>query len=828
MNAILWERVRDLTHRALDLPPAERRRLVETEAGADEELRLETWRLLSAHDQAHGFLDVPLIAAAGAAAAVRDALPPSPDELVLGSELGPYRILGVLGRGGMGTVYRAVRVDDVFEKTVAIKIAAGGPGREGHRELFARERHVLAALDHPGIARVLDGGETPAGLLYLVMEYVDGVPIDRACDARRLGARARLRIFLDVCAAVQYAHHRLVVHRDIKPANVLADADGHVRLLDFGIAKLLVPGEARTASPGQTATHAWTPETASPEQVRGEPASVATDVYGLGALLYRLLTSRPVFDLGDADQMERSRIVCEDVPRAPSVAGTADGVSHRDVAGDLDLIVLKALQKDPARRYRSATHLAEDVERYLAHLPVLAVPDSWRYRSRKFVGRHPMATLATATALVAVLGASSVALWQARRADAERDRSRARLADVRRLASTLIFDVYDRVENSPNATEIRRSLVEKGLEYLAGFAGDAQIDLSLSLELAEAYRRLALVQGGGNANLGDRDGALASLARGRDLLTPFRGPGDAPLAVEILDLRIIRQMTPLFVDEPDRRRALAAEAVERADRLSLRFPGRAEVTEAQAHGYFFAALAARQGEQIAQWTTANRGYAALVELAPGETSHLRNLALTEKYLGAAYATTLQTVDARTHFERALALDRRLQALSPNSRLAMLDVAIDLGSLGTALTNEEPPRLGDAKALFLESLGIRERAAELDPNDVFARQGIGFCLVAISELCRRLDEIEPAVDYAKRATDVYASLPAAGFVTRRGQAWLALGRAESAAGRRTEGCGAYRRARADLSQAAAAESDVLQAEATRSLESLSEALRGCAP
>jgi non-specific serine/threonine protein kinase/serine/threonine-protein kinase len=828
MDAALWERVRDLMHRALDVPAAERAAWVETQAGGDAAVSSEVMRLLAADASARGFLDVPLIADPAAAAALREALPVRADGLDAGSEVGPYRVLHEIGRGGMGTVYLAVRADEVFEKHVAIKVAAAGPGRAGHRDLFTRERQLLATLEHPGIARILDGGETPAGLLYLVMEYVDGVPIDRYADERRLDVRSRLRLFADVCVAVQYAHDHLVVHRDIKPSNVFVGPDGRVRLLDFGIAKLLASHDDAAGPETRTLVQAWTPESASPEQVRGEPTSVATDVYGLGALLYRLLAGTPVFDLATADRLERARIVCEDTPRPPSIAGASAGVVRSQVAGDLDRVVLKALQKDPARRYRSATHLAEDVERYLANLPVLAMPDSWRYRARKLVGRHPLATAATAAAVVAIVGASGAALWQARRADAERDRARARLADVRRLASTLIFDVYDRVENSPNATTIRRGLVEKGIAYLDDVAADARTDQVLSIELAEAYRRLASVQGGGNANLGDSEGALASLTKGRALLEPFRATGNVPLDVEIVDLKLLRQLSELLALEPDRRQALVAEALERGDRLSERFPNRPEVLEAQAHSSFYAALAASGVERIERWTLASRRYEALVAMVPDDARHLRSLGLTEKYLGAAYGNAGRSEDARTHYERALALDRRVHALQPNSRQSMLDVAIDLGNLGTTLAERDPPALREATAMFLESLELRERAAQQDPSDVFARQGIAYCLIQLSDYARRQSDLDDAVDYARRATDAYADLPEPGPPTRRGQAWMVLGHAESAAGRTAAGCNAYREAHKYLVRSAAAPPDSLSRFVTRDLEFLSKALPRCMP
>ena len=369
------------------------------------------------------------------------------------------------------------------------------------------------------------------------------------------------------------------MHRDIKPSNVLVGEDGRPKLLDFGIAKLLARGAAR-AIRARRWSQAWTPESASPEQVRGETTTIATDVYGLGALLYRLLTGRPVFDLTRRDAVDRMRVICEvdsGTPQRRDRAGTRPAARPRTVADDLDAIVLKALHKEPSRRYRSAEHLAEDIERYLAHRPVLAAPDSWRYRARKFVGRHPAATVASTVALLVLLAVTITALWQMRRADQERDRAQARLTDVRRLANTLIFDLYDRVENSPNATPMRRSLVQQGLAYLDRISVDGGADPQLSIELADAYWRLAQVQGAiGQSNLGDRDGAVSSLEKGRALLAPLRsraecaGGGRAERsATATRELGIDGRRTSR--SEP---RRLAAEGVERTQSAQEQHPER--------------------------------------------------------------------------------------------------------------------------------------------------------------------------------------------------------------------------------------------------------------
>ena len=827
MSPERWSRVTELMHQALEVAAQDRRAWLEREAAGDDWIAAEVTRLLEAHEGAGRFLEDPAIAEPETAAALRDALANEGDGGIrVGGSLGQYRILREIGRGGMGTVYLGVRADDVFDKQVAIKVVPGALVSASLRERFERERHVLAGLEHAGIARVLDGGATAAGLPFLIMEYVDGVPIDVYCEAQRLPLQDRLRLFLEVCRAVHYAHGRLVVHRDIKASNVLVGTDGRAKLLDFGIAKLLAHDES-SGDPGATAVHAWTPESASPEQARGEATTVATDIYGLGALLYRLLTGRPVFNLSGHETTARVRIICNEAPERPSVAARRVGEAAPNVASDLDLIVLKALQKEPARRYQSAEHFAEDIERHLARRPVLAAPDSWKYRGQRFIARHPAATAATLAASLLVATATTFALWQAEQARQERDRAEARLMDVRKLANTLIFDVYDRVENSQNATNIRRGLVEKGLAYLDGLAGEAESDSALVLELAGAYGRLAAVQGSRRrSNLGDREGAIKSLEKGRSLLVPFLGRPPVPVEIEIGYLNLTQDLADVVRDQPQRAQQLTDEGLLRARALQKRYPEHEAVTEALAQTYFFAALTAASGERLPLWTEANVSYRALVARAPDNAIRLRNLALTEKYIGTVHHTAKRLDLARPYYERALELDRQVQRLRPENRQTTIDVAIDLGNLAALHREAVPPRLVEAAELYRESLVLRERVAAQDPADVFTRQGLGFVLTQLSQLSRNLGDVDAAATYGQRSVDTHESLPRGEHLARRGYAWLALGQADGAGGRSIEACAALRRAEGYFLKASVAqgmERDMLEPE---TLTEVSKALATC--
>ncbi|MEM6702692.1 MAG: serine/threonine-protein kinase [Acidobacteriota bacterium] len=374
---------------------------------------------------------------------------PGSEDLVtspLAQTLGPYRIAEEIGRGGMGVVYRAHRDDDAFDLSVALKIMRPLSGLDARR--FEGERRILARLNHENVARILDGGATPDGAPYLVMELVDGQPVDEYCREQELGLRNRLDLFLQVCAGVAHAHRNLVVHRDIKPANILVTAQERSKLLDFGIAKSLQPddsGEQQTLF-GQGA---MTPEYASPEQVLGEPVSVATDVYSLGVVLYELLVGVRPFELSDRSPASLQRVICEtDAPSPSSRARQRDeptAVQAGEIEGDLDTIVLKALRKDPHERYSSVESFAADVRRYLEGHPISARPQSWSYVAKRFVGRHRGPVLAGAIAAILVFAGGATAIVQSLRAAEE-----GRRAQLEARKAATVNDFLSELLTAPN------------------------------------------------------------------------------------------------------------------------------------------------------------------------------------------------------------------------------------------------------------------------------------------------------------------------------------------------------------------------------------------
>ncbi|MCC7124950.1 MAG: protein kinase [Acidobacteria bacterium] len=515
-----WDTVKRLFHDASALDGADRHAFLTRACASDPDLRHEVESLLDV--QTIDFLETPALAVEAEDAAPRT--------------IGPYHTISELGRGGMGKVYLAVRADDAYQKRVAVKLVKRGTDTDEIVQRFRLERQTLARLDHPNIARIVDGGTTSDGRPYFVMDYVDGVPIDVFCDSARMSVEARLDLFRVVCHSVQYAHQNLVIHRDIKPANIMVTRDGQPKLLDFGVAKVLT-GDVHEDSSQMTRLpdRRITLSHASPEQVRDQVVTTSTDIYSLGVLLYQLLCGAKPYETAGVSNEAAVRAICEIDPEPPSERIKPRGRERRDadhqqwveeaaanrgtspttlawqLRGDLDRIVLTALRKEPARRYVSVQQFSEDIQRHLRGLPVQARGDSIGYRASTFVRRHPLGMTAVSVAAIALILGSAATLWQASEAAEKARLADRRFQDVRQLANAFIFEVHDAIANLPGSTAARELLVRRALSYVDSLAAESTADTQLQLELASAYERIGDVQGNPtNANLGDIPAARAS------------------------------------------------------------------------------------------------------------------------------------------------------------------------------------------------------------------------------------------------------------------------------------------------------------------------------
>jgi serine/threonine-protein kinase len=728
MQAERWQRLQELFEAASALASAERPSFLAEACGTDADLRREVEQLLAAEAGSHARLESTIRSVAG-----QVQVPPA-----AGDRVGAYRLLRELGRGGMGTVYLAVRADDAFDKQVAIKVLRSGRGSLDLERRFLAERQILAGFEHPNIARMLDGGTTEAGHPYVVMEYVEGEPIDDYCERRACSPRQRLELFRKVCAAVQTAHQNLVVHRDLKPSNILVTAEGEPKLLDFGIAKLLRSEPIARTDETRDSARLLTPEYASPEQVRGGPITTASDVYSLGVLLYKLLTARLPYRLRTGEPAELLRAILEEPPQAPS---SAERVATREVdagdkdvdlvavgeerrnalRGDLDAILLQALRKEPERRYASVEQLSEDVRRHLEGLPVLARPDTLSYRASKFLRRHRLAAAATLGLFLALVGAVLAVSWQARVAAGERDRAleAEALADRRSQTMAAVNRFMQAILTAPDprqsGLEIRvHDALRIAVERLeAHDLGDPLVEAGARLAIGTVYRSLSALTE-----------AEPLLEGAVDLYQRELGPTHAETLSALHELAVLRREQGGF-----------AESEELLERL---LEGRQAVF----------------GERSTE-------VAAVLEV-----------------WGQLDQDLLRSKDAERRFAQALAIRQEVQGLEhPDTLIAMKHLA---GTLWAAQRWEE------AASVQRQVLALQEKA--LGPMHMDTLATLSDLAVSLS----RTGEQDEAIELSRRALEGFTSLLPAGHwdlsVTRYN-----LARQLERAGRTDEALAVYQEA-----------------------------------
>jgi non-specific serine/threonine protein kinase/serine/threonine-protein kinase len=661
-------------------------------------------------------------------------------EPMAGQRVGPYEVVREIGRGGMGAVYLAIRADDEYKKEVAIKVVKRGMDTEVVLRRFREERQILANLVHPSIASLLDGGTTEDGRPYLVMEYVDGLPIDRYCQTKGLRTRDRLQLFRGILAAVHHAHQNLVIHCDLKPRNILVTQAGEPKLLDFGIAKMLSPESA--VSRTVTSLRQMTPEYASPEQVRGEVLSTATDIYSLGVILYELLTANRPYRLSNYGPEELVRLICREDPPRPSLGLAPDPTEmptlrvperapspdlpdmrrrRRELRGDIDNIVMRAMHKEVGRRYASAEQLSEDLRRHLEGLPVSARPDSFGYRASKFVRRHRTAVAAAAFVLLSLVGGIVATASQARIARLERAKAQRRFDEVRQLAHSFLFEFHDAIQDLSGATPARELLVKRGLQYLDRLSQEAGDNPGLVAELAAAYQKVGDLQGRpGFANLGDRNGALTSYRKAlalrqslpaavmaddpsrRDLATNHDRIGDALLIGG--DSASARQSYEQAVSI---REEIAARASSDSTLKSELARGYQRVADALAAAGDLAGAIDRQQKALAIQT--ERG-----ERAGADSAARRDLFIGLLKTGNRQVEAGHAPEALGQYKRALAIAKSLSEDDPSSGRAKRERAVAEDKVGDAL-RATGDRSG-AAASYRTALGIRDSLSRADPRN----------------------------------------------------------------------------------------------------------------
>ena len=571
------------------------------------------------------------------------------DEVPPRRRIGPYELDRLVGQGGMGSVYLAHRADGEFDQQVAIKLIDLPFVTDLFQKRFRQERQILAKLSHPNIARMLDGGVSEDGELYLAMEYVDGMPIQKYCAHHRLSIRERIELFKSVCVAVRFAHQNLVVHRDLKSDNILVMEDGTPKLLDFGTAKLLtavdVVAEGEFTRQG---FYSFTPQFASPEQVLGHMISTASDIYSLGVLLFLLTTGVPPYELKEFTTDEMIRLICDEQPPRPSEKATYGALDS-----DIDSIILKALRKEPEERYASVDQLMADLQSYLDGLPVQAHQGNLRYLAGKFIRRNKLVLIASALLCVAVLTGIGGVIWQARIANIQRSKAEARADDLRKLSNSLLSEIDEAIQKLPGSTPAQKLLVSTVFEHLDRAAKDASGDPQMQLDLANAYIRLANVQGNPyDQNIGDPQGALTSLEKALSITTTLsrQQPGNAAVAHAMGWTLQSRSEVLFSMDRPQE--AVAAM--------------RSAATTYQE-------LASRPGAKADAWMDAATAYGGLGdELGQGGMASLSN-----------------PVAALEAYHKSLELDEHILQLDPGSFRAARGIAVNRMKIANVEAETDP-------------------------------------------------------------------------------------------------------------------------------------------
>lgn len=699
MDRERWQQVKRIIEDAVELPTKDRPDFVASECGNDAEL----------HDEVTSLLKETAAAETLETHAVDHVAPP--EDKLINTQIGNYRLTELIGTGGMGRVYLAERADGAFEQKVALKLIRRGLDSEEILRRFVTERQILASLEHPNIAHLIDGGTTPDGFPFLAMEYVEGTPIVDYANTNGLDLNARLDLFREVCAAVSFAHQKLVIHRDLKPANILITRDGKAKLLDFGIAKLVKTDGDET----RTQTYAFTPDYASPEQIRGENLSTATDIYSLGVILYELLTGSRPFRFEDKNIGEIVATATNTVPAAPSLSAQRTSINgQRSLKGDLDNIVLKALQKDPKRRYSSVDQFAEDISRHLKGLPVFARPDTWSYRAEKFARRNPLFVGATVLSFVILIAGVITTAYQARKANIEREKAEARFNDVRALANSFMFEINEEIMRSP--VRARELLVARAVEYLDKLAAESAGNIELKAELASAYEKIGEVQS--------------------ELFRPFAGKTSEAALSQQKALKLRQEVN---AEQPTAEHLMNVA-------VSHQKVGNVLLTSGKI------------GEARENYAKSVELLKSLVATDTKNTEARRQLARSYATLGQSIVRSGSLSDALGNYEASLAIFRELANEDPSNDRAKRSVGIVVSYIG--FVKKEMGRTQEALEDYRQWLAIEKDLITRDPTNIDFRHDLSSSHTWYGVILNDLGSIPEAQENFREAIKIQTAIMAA--------------------------------------------------------------------
>lgn len=774
-----WKLIKPILEAAMDLPGDARLDYLKS-TGLDRELLEEAAAILAFDQEERDILDD------GAASIFASTENDDMTAPLIGTEVDRYRIISLLGVGGMGAVYLAKRSDGEFEQNVALKVIKSGISSSSILRRFYGERQILASLDHKNIAHLIDGGTTRDGLPYLVMEYVDGVSIIDYARKHALSLDQRLDLFREVCSAVSFAHQNLVIHRDIKPSNIIVNADGSPKLLDFGIAKLL-----RADGVNETSTQhiVFTPEYASPEQISGDNLTTATDLYSLGVILYELLTGvRPIsFEGKNFGQIlqtatkstplrpsssARTRENTSTDDHGPGNPNISDPQFAKDLKGDLDNIILKTLQREPERRYSSVEQLSEDIRRYLKGLPILARSDNWPYRARKFAGRNPLVVGSVALTFIILAVGIFATAYQARRANFEREKAEQRFNDVRTLANSFIFEVNEKIDESP--IKARELLVSRSIEYLDKLASESAGNTGLQGELASAYVKIGDVQAElFKPNLGNAGGALESQKKALQLRQTLcdKSPADIQRSLDLV--QSYHKVGNLYSVTGDIREALDnyQKAAALSESVSALAPDRVDVSIQLSNSFIMLGQAILRSGSLSEclnnYEKAFELDSRLIAADPTNVELRRKQSVVYSYIGYAKLQLGRVDEAVADFANALSIDREIFQTDPQNLRNQNYLASSFQFLGIGY--REKAEYAKSLAYLTKAFQIQQSIYDLDKQNFGEQNSLADCYLELALTWSKLDKAAPALDAFQNAITNYQSVSAndpADFAARR--------------------------------------------------------------